>query len=45
MHPNGQVLNIDNQKDFQNRRTGHVHAPIYIVDAPKIDENESSEVF
>ena len=44
MHPIGQILNFGNQREFQNRGTEHVHAPINIVDAPKIDENEGSEV-
>ena len=43
MLPIGQILNFDNQKGFQNRETGHMHAPIYIVDSPKINENEDSE--
>ena len=44
MHPIGQILNIDDQREFQKRGTEHMHAPIDIVDAPKIDENEDSEV-
>ena len=44
MHPIGQILNFDDQREFQNIRTEHNHAPIHIVDAPKIDENEDSEV-
>ena len=44
MHPIGQILNFDNWRQFQNRRAEHMHAPIHIVDAPKIDENEDSEV-
>ena len=43
VHPIGQILNFDDQREFQNRGTGHMHAPIHIVDAPKIDENEDSE--
>ena len=42
MHPIGQILNFDNWRQFQNRRAEHMHAPIHIVDAPKIDENEDS---
>ena len=44
MHPVGQILNFDDRREFQNRGTEHMHAPIHIVDAPKIDENEDSEV-
>ena len=44
MHLIGQISNFDNQRKFQNRRTKHMHAPIHILDAPKIDENEDSEV-
>ena len=44
MYPIGQILNFDDQGEFQNRGTEHMHAPIHIVDAPKIDENEDSEV-
>ena len=31
-------------REFQNRGTEHIHVPIHIVDAPKIDENEDGEV-
>ena len=44
MHPTGQILNFDNRREFQNRGTEYIQAPIHIVDAPKIDENEDSEV-
>ena len=44
MHPTGQILNFDDQREFQNRGTEHIHAPIHIVDFPKIDENEDCEV-
>ena len=44
MHPIGQILNFDDRREFQNRGTEHIHAPIHVVDAPKIDENEDSEV-
>ena len=32
------------KKEFQNRGTEHMHVPIHIVDAAKIDENVDSEV-
>ena len=44
MHPTGQILNCNDQSELQNRRTEHIHAPIYRVDAPKIDKNKDSEV-
>ena len=44
MHPVGQILNFDDRRDFQNRETEHILAPIHIVDAPKLDENENSKV-
>ena len=40
MHPIGQILNFGDQREFQNRGIEHMHAPIHIVDASKIDENE-----
>ena len=44
MHPIGQILNFDDQREFQSRGTEHTHAPIHIVNSPKIGENEDSEV-
>ena len=44
MHPIGQILNFDDRREFQNRGAEHVHAPIHVVDAPKIGENEDSWV-
>ena len=44
MHPIGQILNFDDRREFQNRGTEQMQAPIHIVDVPKIDENEDSEV-
>ena len=43
MHPIGQILNFDDRREFQNRGTEHMHAPIHVVDAPKIDENDKSK--
>ena len=40
----GQILNFDYQRKFQNRGTEHMHAPIHIVDAAKINENEDIEI-
>ena len=44
MHPIGQILKFYHQREFQDRGTEDMHAPIYIADASKIDENEGSEV-
>ena len=44
MHPIGQMLNFDDQREFQHRGAEHMHAAVHIVHAPKIDENEDSEV-
>ena len=44
MHSIGQILNFADRRELQNRGTEHMHAPIHIVDAPKIDENNDGEV-
>ena len=44
MHPIGQILNHDDRREFQSRGAEHVHASIHVFDAPKIDENEDSEI-
>ena len=44
LRPIGQALDFDDWREFQNRGAEHMHAPIHIVDAPKIDENQDSEV-
>jgi len=44
MHPIGQVLNHDDRREFQSRGVEHVHTSIHVVGAPKIDENEDSDV-
>ena len=38
MHPIGQILNFDNRKEFQNRRTEHMHAPIHVVKESEVVE-------
>ena len=43
MHPIGQILNFNDRREFQNRGTKHMHAPIHVVDAPKIDESNGIE--
>ena len=42
MHPIGQILNYDERREFQNRGTEHIHAPIHIKGAPIIDEDDDS---
>ena len=37
-------MNFVDRREFKNRATEHVHAPNRVGDAPKIDENEVSEV-
>ena len=44
IHHIGQIQHLDDQREFQNRGAGHMHDLTHIVDAPKIDENEDSEV-
>ena len=44
MHPIGQILNYDDCREFQNRCTEHVHDPIHVIDAPKIDEDSDDVV-
>ena len=44
MHPIGQILNFDDRREFQHRGTKHMHVPIHLAGALKIDENEDKEV-
>ena len=44
MDPTGQILNFDDRREFQIRGMEHMHAPNYVLDAPKIDKNIDSEV-
>ena len=44
MHVIGQIMNFVDRVEFQNTGTEHMHAPIHILDAPKIDENKDSEI-
>ena len=37
MYPIAQILNFDDRREFQNRGTEHMHAPIHVVDTPKTD--------
>ena len=39
MHLIGQILNFDDRREFQNRGTERMHAPIHVADAPKIEVN------
>ena len=44
MHSIGHVLSFHDWREFQNRGIEHMHALIHIVDVPKIDGKENSEV-
>ena len=44
MYPISETWSFNNWREFQNRGTECIHAPIYVVDAPKSDETEDSEV-
>ena len=37
-------MNFDDRREFQTRGTELIHPPIYIADAPKIDENNDIKV-
>lgn len=45
MHPIGEIINHDDRREFQ-QKTGveHAHVAVHVKDAPRIDENEDSEV-
>ena len=43
-HPICQILNFDDRREFQTRRTEHMHPPIYVAGAPKIDDNNDIKV-
>ena len=38
MHPVGQILNYGDRRKYQGRGTQHIHDPIHVENAPKIDE-------
>ena len=42
MHPIDLIF--EDWREVQNRGAENMHAPVHIVDASKIDENEDSEV-
>ena len=44
LHPIGQILNFDDRREFQNRGIEHFHAPIHVVDAPRIDKDDDRTV-
>ena len=44
MHPVGQILNYDDKREYQGRGTQHVHAPVHIKDAPKLDKERDDEI-
>ena len=43
MHPIGQILNYNKWRESQNRKTKHVHAPVYAIGAPRLDEDDEAE--
>jgi hypothetical protein len=43
MHTIGQILNYD-KREFQQKGPEHMHVGIHIKGAPKIDEDDDSEV-
>ena len=43
-HPMEQILNYDSKREFQPRRPEHPHCVFHIMGAPRIDENDDSEV-
>ena len=38
----GHILNHDERREFQNRQTEHMHAPFYVIDALKLDEDDET---
>ena len=44
MHHIGQILHHNDRRELQNRGAEHPHAGIHVKDAPRIDENQDSEV-
>ena len=44
MHHIGQILNHTDRREFQSRGAEHPNAAVPVKDAPKIDDNEVSEV-
>ena len=44
MNPIGQILNYDSKREFQLRGREHPHCSFYIMNAPRIDEKNDSEV-
>ena len=43
-HPIEQILNYDSKREFQPRGPEHPHCVFHIMGAPRIDENDDSEV-
>ena len=44
MHPIGEILNYDDKREFQQKGPEHMHVGIHIKGAPKIDEEDDSQV-
>ena len=43
MHPIGQILDYDERRGFQNKETEYIHAPIYVFDARRLDEDDETK--
>ena len=43
MHAISQIWNCEDQREFQNQGTEHMRAPIHVLEAQKIEENDDSE--
>lgn len=43
MLPIGHILNYDERREFQNRGTDHIHPPVHIVDALRLDEDDETK--
>ena len=41
--PIDQILNCNKRREFQNRRTEHIHAPIYIINTACLDEDDETK--
>ena len=44
MHPIGPILNYDSKREFQLRGPEHPRCGFHVMGAPRIDENDDSEV-
>ena len=44
LHPIGYILNYDDRREHQGKRTEHFHTPIHVLDAPNLDEHDDDVV-